>query len=84
MLRVQSHLSPLGSYSSLLSAFPSGTVLACTSIMKLDISKLTCRIFDIPFKVQGHRVPHWKSLKFVKYDPRGLRCTSTFESVRAS
>ena len=31
--------SPLGSYLSLLSPFPWGTVLACTSIVNLDISK---------------------------------------------
>ena len=34
-------------------------------------------IFLIPFEVQGHTVPHWKALRYSKYESRGLSCDST-------
>ena len=28
--------------------------------------------------VQGHSVPHWKALRYGRYESRGLSCGSTF------
>ena len=27
----------------------------------------------------GHKIPHWKSLTYGKYDPRELSCVSTYD-----
>ena len=36
---------------------------------------LNLLIYDTP--VQGHKVPHWIALRYVKNDLRGLTCDST-------
>ena len=46
--------------------------------MKLYILTLNC-LFFIPLEVQGHTVPHWKVISSGKYEPRGLRCSSTYD-----
>ena len=33
-------------------------------------------IFLILLQVQGHTVPHWKALRYAKYELRGLSCNS--------
>ena len=32
----------------------------------------------MPYEIQGHTVPHWKVLKYGKYEPKGPSCGTTF------